>query len=733
MTIEERRQSLYAALMRFAPEAGSLRDRALDRVVLLALVGSSEATPFRIGRLQENIEFGPRVPKVRTELIQQSLERLIQVRKAARAELRFRHAYYLTAQGRADVDAAADSAASLFEPVLEKMLRDTAPLVERDVGVSVCRRFISECFARFGRQIAKSVTGEISPQELAETIEAPKAFSAAIRGVVLSPEAIQSLEVRCVNFLRSTAPEDEQLKFRLTQGYYVAQLFGLEAARFNPIADEAFRGSVIYVDTNVLLARQFEEEHAPRWDEVVRIARRIGVTLRITQATIDEMHRVTLGRTADLEQVVDKLPAALMERSGDELLGAFLAARKQQSDLTPSGFMRRFQDVSEVLRNAGVELDPRGAADIVRGRDVRSECAIVDAAAAESRGYGKSAEVQLHDVAHYLLVEEERSHGKQCWFLTRDKSLSLAAARLRGGGLHFCFQLVGFLQSISPFVESTQEEDPLVSLFSSALERDIEGLRAATLFDLQELKLIGEMHEDVLATPPDQLVLAFDFVKGTVLNGKLYTAADCPKVALELKKYLASNAEQREQALRKELRRREDVAAAERTRREEAERNVAEEHAKADDLRSQVRDMETKGDQRLARERELAGRETRLRLAVLALGSALALICWTMDAQIVGQVGSWILETQGRMALLRATVRVIGSFVFFGASIPAVTRLSGDLRTGGLTVTGAIALGAADVIGPHLVGLIADYLALAALIALVVLNIRRGRREVTGG
>jgi hypothetical protein len=310
MTIDEKRQSLYAAMLRFAPEAGSLRDRVLDRLVLVALLGTSEEDPFRVGTVRENIQFGANTAALRTDIIQNALDRLINERLVEQTDLHKRHAYYLTAKGVGKINQASESAAALFEPVVDGMLSDTSSLCTYELGSTVCRRFISECFARFGQEIAKAITGELTREELVGTINVGAAFQAAIVDLPLSPEAIGSLEARCVRFIRSTERRDEELKFNLTQGFFVAQLLGLDSAQFNPIADEAFRGSVFYLDTNVILAPLLSSEAEPFFDEVVRIAERLGIELRVSRATIDETRWVTSERLEDLETVVETTSAA---------------------------------------------------------------------------------------------------------------------------------------------------------------------------------------------------------------------------------------------------------------------------------------------------------------------------------------------------------------------------------------------------------------------------------------
>lgn len=724
MTTEDQRKSLYAALLRYAPETGSLRDRILDRLVLVALLESTESAPLRIGTIQENIEFGPGSSGLRTEVIQETLARLIAQAKVKHAELRTRHAYFLTEVGVTDVSEATDSAAALFEPVLARMLADTSSVCSQEEGATVCRRFISECFARFGQQIAKSVTGELSHDKLIDTIDARAAFITACEDVALSPEAAESLKTRCFRFLLSIERQDQELKFRLTQGYYIAQLLGLDSAQFNPIINEAFQGAVFYVDTNVLIPHLLSSESARFFDEVLRFASRLGIEIRVTRATIEEIRQATIGRLEDLTAVTETVPTQLAEKTQDQILQSFLALRNEQPELTPGAFLRRFEEIPQTLQKLGITIDDRDANEIVGDRDVTKECKIVNDAAEATRGWGKHDVVQLHDVCHFLLVQEERSRGNKAWFLTRDRTLSHAAVGLSKDELPFCFPLVGFLQSISPFLETPAEESSLVGLFSAALEQNIRGFPTEALFDLQELKLIGELHADVLSTSPDQLLLAFDYVKSNILNGKPYRLADHTKVALELKKFLASTADERHIMLQAEAHRQHKIAASERTKRELAEREAADEQERAEKLESEIGAARRSG-------KKARSRESWLRAALMFLGAVIAVGIWSFDSELAKLLGGVNATLGPNAELFRLGIRACGSLAVVITSLPAVFVLR-SVRLPALTVISAIALGGLDPVGSELLSTWSGYLGIAAplAVALLILLGRSDNQEV---
>ena len=618
---------------------------------------------------------------------------------------------------------------------------------ERD-GEIVCRTFISECFARFGEQIAKAVTGVFTKNQLIDAADIQGAFQAATSSVSLSVDAIQSLEARCIRFLRSTERDDEELKFRLAQGYYVAQLLGLNAYEFNPIADDAFRGAVFYIDTNVLVGKLLSDEIARLFDELVRICKALGIDLRVSRATIDEARWVAAGRLKGLEKALATVPSELVKKTRDDFLDAFLEVRRNSPEVTAEIFLARFDEIPKLLVELGIELDDRTVDEIVGDRNVVRECEVVNQAAKKSRAWGKGYGVCLHDVGHYLLIQDERRQDRKAWFLTRDKTLSHAAVDLGEDQLPFCFPLTGFLQSISPFLEAPEAQRSLVDLFSAVLDGEIGDLPGESLFDLAELKIISEFHTDVFSTPVEQLVPAFDYVKSNVLGGKPYQRDDHTKVALELKKFLTSSAEEKQKALQAEAIRQKNLAANERQKRALAEQNAKDNQAEVSRLRDEVSEASRQQDaaaderqkralaeqnakdnqaevSRLKAEAKKTGRrqaadaqrEGRLRAGFAVLGALLTAGIWAFDLEIEATIQQFLSFGSNFDVLLRPGIRLVGAVVLVFSFFPAVIPLKPTYRKGALTVIIAIAAGGSDLIGLTQVARISGYLAIGAPIA----------------
>ena len=271
------------------------------------------------------------------------------------------------------------------------------------------------------------------------------------------------------------------------------------------------------------------EDSSRRFRELVRASDSLGIELQVTVATLDEAISVASRHVEAIEKIVDTLPEELLARTNDDFIRAFRAARAVQPNITPTKFLARFEQLPSLLRDLGIAIDDRHA-DEIAGAEVHArECQIVSHAAEEHRGWPKNSAVSLHDVCHFFLVREQRQAGKKAWFLTRDRTLSHAAVQLAPGELPFCFPLVAFLQSVSPFLETPAARHSLVDVFSAVLDGEVADLSGSHLFDITELRLISELHTDVLSVPKEELVPAFDYVKSNLLKGGLIDAKTTPR------------------------------------------------------------------------------------------------------------------------------------------------------------------------------------------------------------
>ena len=729
LSTDAKRQVFYASLLRFEPAMRSLREAALDRFVLGALIESDEQHSLRVGEVQKGLNFGAGAPRLRDSAVQDALRRLMDARKVAHTTKLTRHAYYLTPEGAADVAKTLDSGANLFDRVLRRVLRDTEPLMPFETASAICRIFLCECLAQFGRHFARIATGRWNRDDFNRAVNVNAVFSSAVRGFVLTPAARESLESRCVGLLHSTHHDDQRLKLYLTQSYYFTQLLGFEGKQqFDPLAEEAFRGAVFYLDTNVLLpAIVLNDANARMFEEMAGVAKTLGISLRVTRATINETRRVAANRRMLLNTIVAVVPKDLAERTNDPFLVAFLDALERDPELTPDVFMEPFDRLSDVLAGIGVEIDDRIEDEMIGDADVTYETQIVQEEA-RTRGWGKSDDTLRHDLAHFKLVEAERVTHDRTWFMTRDRTLAQAAGRLAKDEEHppFSFGLIAFLHSISPFITTTGTDQSLAAVYSKFLTENL--LPTESVFDIADLAVLAEMYEDAYATPPDRLIPALDYVKRRVLQGRPFTNDDVPRIALELRKFLTRSSDEQQEALRAEAARLEaDIARhradIERERRARTAAESAAESHSSDNLRlrQEIAAMQKHGeyqDEQITRLRaDLDGSAHRRRRAVMLFGFAVGAVLLAFQGKLIElAVSSWPALTPGDY-WLGAGATFLSVFLFAGPAIAFLRKApwSSERRQCGVVVVLAVALATSRLLDDQTAAQWADILAIATL------------------
>lgn len=555
--IDERRAVIYTSLLRAAPEAAFFRERVLDHVILGGLLGSSEISPLKAGIIERNLYKDSRPFTLRIETVKTSLERLVKKGLAASFQERGKSVYYLTEQGEKELERALTEGKDIFAPVIERLLQNIDATIGFDKGAIIIRRFILVCFAQFGRQIAQGVLGQGNHEiQLSEYDEVDYAFQVAVAEHDLNSEATESLKYRCIAFLKSKHPDDESLKFHLTQSYYLLEILGANSSAFDPLAQQTFNGSVFYLDTNVIIAGLLSfHERASLFHEVVALAQRLGIHLKVTGTTLRETKDVISKRIDEINRFLKKVPDKIKDLVQDDFLEAYLTAHEQEPSLTPEIFFAPFTDLMQPLKEWGITLEDESAVGTnAENLNYAHISFVIQEEARAVRGREKRPNILQHDLSHFVLVMNQRKHNPKVWFLTNDRSLEKAAIRISkestGHQKPVCFLTAGFLQSISPFVCSEIEERSLTDVFSALISAELVPTRG--LFEITELLLISEMHDDVMETPKDDLIPALDYVKTKILEGRPYRLEEMPKVTSELKRYLSKSKDERHRALEEE-------------------------------------------------------------------------------------------------------------------------------------------------------------------------------------
>src|SRR5579859_1456373 len=266
------RAVLAGARIRLAPESQPLREAAIDRMVMQALLYDGSTLPRTVRELQDRgaLTLTGAPEAVRRADLQASLDRLVtQERVVATGDGAFKR-YALTADTAAEVSAAHVQADQRMERVLQKLFRSSGHIRKHKAAFVDC---ICAVFGRLGERYVRLLKGDLNQDAIALSATVSKAIEASIRGnPTVDPEGFTAAVYR---FFRDPDPDFDVVKWIFAQNYYVAKAIGLDPAGFT-LSKEVFGNSVVYLDTNVLMcvSRAKTNSHFGVWrtaisDEVV--------------------------------------------------------------------------------------------------------------------------------------------------------------------------------------------------------------------------------------------------------------------------------------------------------------------------------------------------------------------------------------------------------------------------------------------------------------------------------
>jgi hypothetical protein len=708
VSIEEKQKSLYAALIRYSSDTQSLRERSIDHLVLIGLQDTSSSNSVRAGDLRVTIGRGVGTGGIRIEYVQESLERLILKSYVIKIELHHRPHYYVSTNGKSELSGLLEESQKIIMPCIDRMLYDFDTAVDRDLLVEVSKKFIINSFVDYGHNIAQCVIGEMPHTDISRIISIDKIFSKSVRDVKLNEEERTGLYSRCHRFIRSQDKKDIEVKFLLTQAYYLAKVFEIDERDFDPLAEDSFKGAIIYLDSNVVFESIFDHDNNRYFDDLISAAKKLGISLHLTQATLDEIGRVLTNKVPVLEKIFSVIPEQLYRNTNDHIVQGYIEFLGGNPGESPLKFIQSIGDIREGLERRGVVYEDMNIEQDFNSTNLAEISSLVRLIACETRGFNKTVQVANHDAAHLMLVIKNRSAGKKSWFLTKDKTLADARLRFEQKRPLF-FSISTLVQCISPFAQGSQS-DSLFNLFEKVLEDDASLRGVNGLFELSELQIISEYHQDILSTEPEQLNLAFDYVKSTLLNGQEITNKNQHKVSLEIKKFLRCSSDQQKNIMQQEIARKTHemiMVKGELSEKEELEKDLI--------LKNQQLGLELEENKSKSVSN---GRKKLILRAFLALfGTLLSFPLFFFDHEI--SVGVKHVSAQSGLDFtnMEIIIRVIGSVIFMALLIPFSFCFEKNVRVWILTIAISLSIYFCRLFTEVDITSILTYLSIATIVA----------------
>ncbi|HEV2298364.1 MAG TPA: hypothetical protein VGR72_07590 [Candidatus Acidoferrales bacterium] len=535
----EKRRLLFVSRLRFGIESKIPRQKAVDKIVENALFLLGPEGSFTSRQIMEVFRDIGKVSTLRIREIEDGLRRLTDDGRVREHRYTMPRKYSLSRSAIHEASASYDESARRFDRVIDKLFGDLIVAVGKPVLASLFLEFVCEVFSALGAQWVSYLSGKpigdlINRERVEEIVHA----RAAKLKLGASPRT--EIQKRCVDFFSHLDPDFDYLKFTLGQSFYIVNLLGVEGG--NLLSEEIFSGGKLYLDSSVVIpALLGESRHYLVFQELLKICKRLGITLLVARPTIDEVRGVAAGQERLAANLYDKVPEGLAPQVFGDFFQTYHSLKEADPNTDPATLFAPFQRLAETLRSdLGLEVVDDARFDkFPELKDFEDVKGVLQAASVDVRMRAKFQNALIHDAKLYLFLRSEcNSPADKIWLVTRDSSLPKAWSLLQPHGLAVrCFLLDGLLQSISPFVVDDGELKDLSQVFSQVMVAQL--VPQGKIFDIEDFLLLQDLEIDCNELPEDELRQGLLSMKAHVLKGAAYRREDFEEAAYEIRKTFA--------------------------------------------------------------------------------------------------------------------------------------------------------------------------------------------------
>ena len=317
--------------------------------------------------------------------------------------------------------------------------------------------------------------------------------------------------------------------WNLGQNYYVAKALGLDTTG-HMLSRELFGGGTFYLDTNVIIPAL--EPRSPSHDAVITLSnacKQLGITLAVTQASVNELRRVVHAQTTMITEVAGQIPEATKAK----VRGLFYQLHRDNPTTPLDDLFAHFTDAAAVLKiKYDVDLvddtwfttAEEDEATILFAQDIKNAYA--------ARGKQKSKAGSRHDAIILRWLTKEREANERQWIITLDQRLP----SIRTGNANLALTLDAILQWVTPIIDVDHEEQ-LAQLFADAVQYRI--LPPENFFDIKDFLVFAQLECECKELPAEDVEECIRHVKRYASNLDPTNPTDREAIAREISRHFA--------------------------------------------------------------------------------------------------------------------------------------------------------------------------------------------------
>ncbi|MBN1687982.1 MAG: hypothetical protein JW893_02685 [Candidatus Omnitrophica bacterium] len=527
-----KRSLLLGARIRFSPSGASVRSQAIERIIEQNLASAEAAKGLTEQQLQNLVALSGHFATLRTSDIKQGIDSLEKLRKLS-----------VTLDGRTKRYQLSDDTRSVIARIITDSEERTNIVIKDLFGSATggekvysraFLRVLCTVFSKLSEVYVQVITSRQPNKEFTEH----RLLLAAIEDTLRTERNLDKEAFRYgVNrFFRESTPQFDQIKWNMAQNFYVAKALGIDTAT-DILSSELFREATLYCDTNVLIAGLTPgNRHHNSFLELTKACQALGVNLKVSYATAEELKSVILGHAALLKKVYEKIPDEMQKEVKNFILEGYLAERQKTPDLQLDDFIREFMETIETLRDSFgiVREDDRWFDEGQDDVEVKKIAQELSKIYEEIRKRPKGKNASIHDAILLMWVARENADNRASWIVTLDSTLAKWNAQTRKTKV---ITLDAFLQWMSPVTSDTANEGQLAEIFSAAIRYQL--LPRDTFFRLSDFQVFADMGIETKLLPAEDVEACIRDIRQAVANADPSKAEDREKIGHIIQKYFA--------------------------------------------------------------------------------------------------------------------------------------------------------------------------------------------------
>lgn len=529
-----KRSVLLGARIRFSPSGAIVRQQAIERIIEQNLVSAEGSKGLTENQLRELITLGGKMPVLRAFDVKTGLDSLIQSGRVRKITNRGKRRYVLSEEVKQEIQQILSESEERNRNAINALFGTAPGGAERYEKAFL--RLLCLVFSKLSEVYVQTIAMRQAPEDLVEH----KSLSSSIDKVLKServPDA-NAFQYGVNRFFRESSPQFDQLKWNMTQNFYVAKALGIDDSA-DLLSSDVFKDASLYCDTNVLIAGLMpENRHHNSFQELAKACKGIRMELKVAHNTVKELRGVINAHASLLRKVYNNIPSETQPKVRDFLFEAYLAEKETVPELSLDDFLVHFQKPLQTLRSSFglIEEDDKWFDDIARDQATKRLAKDLVRQYVEMRGRPKLERAAVHDAVLLQWVARENTDNRKSWVVTLDVTLAKWNAQQIEKGFR-AITLDALLQWMTPMMSGLADEGKLAEIFAEVIRYHL--LPKDMFFQLRDFQVFAEMGIETKQLPADDVEACIREIKTVGPHLDPSKAADREKMGQVIQRYFA--------------------------------------------------------------------------------------------------------------------------------------------------------------------------------------------------